>query len=49
MMLTRRALSKAALAAPAIALAMPALAAARPKPIVIAHRGASGERPEHTL
>jgi glycerophosphoryl diester phosphodiesterase len=29
--------------------AMPAAAASKTKPIVIAHRGASGERPEHTL
>lgn len=42
--LTRRAfaLSSAALAA------SPATATPRAKPIVIAHRGASGERPEHT-
>ncbi len=39
--MTRRALAAAALAA-----ATPALA--KPRPIVIAHRGASGERPEHT-
>jgi glycerophosphoryl diester phosphodiesterase len=49
MTLTRRA---AAAALPALALAAPTLA--RPqtpkrKPLVIAHRGASGERPEHTL
>jgi glycerophosphoryl diester phosphodiesterase len=44
--LTRRALSAAL---PALAAA-PALAAPKPKrPLVIAHRGASGERPEHTL
>ena len=45
--LTRRsfaALSAAALAAPAFA----APAASGRRPIVIAHRGASGERPEHT-
>ncbi|WP_312160884.1 glycerophosphodiester phosphodiesterase [Phenylobacterium sp.] len=44
MHLTRRsfALSSAALAA------SPAMAADARKPIVIAHRGASGERPEHT-
>jgi glycerophosphoryl diester phosphodiesterase len=29
--------------------ALPAMAQPKPKPIVIAHRGASGERPEHTL
>jgi glycerophosphoryl diester phosphodiesterase len=28
---------------------MPALAKSKSKPLVIAHRGASGERPEHTL
>jgi glycerophosphoryl diester phosphodiesterase len=43
--LTRRAL---ALSGVALA-ATPALGAGAPKPIVIAHRGASGERPEHTL
>ena len=43
-MITRRTLTAASLAA----LAAPALARAK-KPIVIAHRGASGERPEHTL
>jgi glycerophosphoryl diester phosphodiesterase len=46
MTLTRRtlAVSAAALAA------LPAMAAqTRKKPLVIAHRGASGERPEHTL
>jgi glycerophosphoryl diester phosphodiesterase len=43
--LTRRALS----ALPLLA-ALPATAAPkRPRPIAIAHRGASGERPEHTL
>ncbi len=30
-------------------IAMPAFAKPRAKPLVIAHRGASGERPEHTL
>lgn len=47
---TRRALSHTFLGAAAAAI-MPAAArsASRPKPIVIAHRGASGERPEHTL
>jgi glycerophosphoryl diester phosphodiesterase len=29
--------------------ALPAMAQPKPRPIVIAHRGASGERPEHTL
>jgi glycerophosphoryl diester phosphodiesterase len=33
----------------AMALAMPAPALAADRPLVIAHRGASGERPEHTL
>jgi glycerophosphoryl diester phosphodiesterase len=37
-------------AATAAALgALPAMAAPKARPIVIAHRGASGERPEHTL
>jgi glycerophosphoryl diester phosphodiesterase len=36
------------IAAAAASLAAPALAQLRPNPIVIAHRGASGERPEHT-
>ena len=45
MTLTRRTLAAAALAA----AATPALAQPRPKPLVIAHRGASGERPEHTI
>jgi len=44
-MLTRRALAATALAA----AAAPALAKPKGKPLVIAHRGASGERPEHTL
>jgi glycerophosphoryl diester phosphodiesterase len=35
-----------AAAAPALPAAAPT---ARPRPLVIAHRGASGERPEHTL
>lgn len=48
MMLTRRALSQSALAA-ALAAAMPAAAKPKPPPIVIAHRGASGKRPEHTM
>jgi glycerophosphoryl diester phosphodiesterase len=29
--------------------ALPAMAQPKPKPLIIAHRGASGERPEHTL
>lgn len=36
------------IASAAAAAATPVMAQARPKPIVIAHRGASGERPEHT-
>lgn len=44
MTLTRRAFATAA----AASLAMPAFAAARPAPVIIGHRGASGERPEHT-
>lgn len=44
MTLTRRALAAAALAAVA-----PSAIAAPQRPLVIAHRGASGERPEHTL
>lgn len=45
--LTRR---RFALAAAALPAAMPALAETpQRKPLIIAHRGASGERPEHTL
>ena len=44
-MITRRTLATATLAA----AAMPAFAKPKSKPLVIAHRGASGERPEHTL
>jgi glycerophosphoryl diester phosphodiesterase len=44
MILTRRALCAAA-----SLLAVPAMAQPKTRPIVIAHRGASGERPEHTL
>src|SRR6516164_10590166 len=49
-MLTRRAFAAAASAA-ALAPALPARAEApfKRKPLIIAHRGASGERPEHTL
>ena len=47
MTITRRALPGAALAATALGGA--AAAPAPRKPLVIAHRGASGERPEHTL
>jgi glycerophosphoryl diester phosphodiesterase len=36
------------IAAAAASAATPVLAQKKPKPIVIAHRGASGERPEHT-
>lgn len=44
-MITRR-----SLAATGLAMAVtPALAQPKTRPIVIAHRGASGERPEHTL
>lgn len=45
MHLTRR----SAIAAATAFAATPALAQPKQKPIVIAHRGASGERPEHTL
>src|SRR5690349_22479630 len=45
MTLTRRTLTVSAMAA----AATPAFGEPKPKPIVIAHRGASGERPEHTL
>lgn len=50
MQLTRRALAASALLAPTL-FATPGLARpGRPKrPLAIAHRGASGERPEHTL
>jgi glycerophosphoryl diester phosphodiesterase len=44
-MITRRALAASALSL----AAAPALAAPPSKPLVIAHRGASGERPEHTI
>ena len=44
-MITRRALTAASLAA----AATPAFAQPKAKPLVIAHRGASGERPEHTM
>ena len=45
--LTRRAFT--ASAPLALALARPSHGQVRPRPLVIAHRGASGERPEHTL
>src|ERR1700754_4192700 len=44
-MITRRTLAATALAA----ATTPALAQPKGKPLVIAHRGASGERPEHTI
>lgn len=44
-MITRRTLAATGLAMAAI----PAFAQPKARPIVIAHRGASGERPEHTL
>jgi glycerophosphoryl diester phosphodiesterase len=44
MTLTRRAFA----AASAALAATPVLARGKPRPLVIAHRGASGERPEHT-
>jgi glycerophosphoryl diester phosphodiesterase len=44
-MLTRRTLAATVLAA----AAAPAFATPKTRPLVIAHRGASGERPEHTL
>ena len=47
MQLTRRAL--AALPALAAAPAFAKTPAKRPRPLAVAHRGASGERPEHTL
>lgn len=43
MTLTRRTLAALALSAPVL------IAAKKPRPIVIAHRGASGLRPEHTF
>jgi glycerophosphoryl diester phosphodiesterase len=46
-MITRRLLTSATLAAAAFGAA-PVLARSMRRPIVIAHRGASGERPEHT-
>src|SRR5512138_1553016 len=46
-MITRRTLAASALAAAGgPALARPK---GKPRPLAIAHRGASGERPEHTL
>jgi glycerophosphoryl diester phosphodiesterase len=45
MKITRRTFA----AATAALSGLPAMAQPKPKPIVIAHRGASGERPEHTL
>ncbi len=54
-MITRRTLAVAALCTGAMstlepaAVAAPSVAPAAKRPLVIAHRGASGERPEHTL
>ena len=49
-MIDRRQLSLAALAAAAAgATGVRAATAVRPRPLIIAHRGASGDRPEHTL
>jgi glycerophosphoryl diester phosphodiesterase len=45
MKITRRTFA----AATAALSALPAMAQTKPKPLIIAHRGASGERPEHTL
>ncbi|MBL8556837.1 MAG: glycerophosphodiester phosphodiesterase [Phenylobacterium sp.] len=45
-MITRRTLAASAIAASAV---VPAAARTPVRPLVIAHRGASGERPEHTL
>src|SRR5690606_11765456 len=47
-MMTRRTAARSLAALP-LAGAWPANAQSGRKPIVIAHRGASGERPEHTL
>lgn len=50
MTMTRRTLAQAAFAAMAAsATPLAARTPDKPRPIVIAHRGASGERPEHTL
>ena len=45
MRLTRRGLAATAVAV----AAFPVLGKPMPKPLIIAHRGASGERPEHTM
>ena len=45
MRLTRRRLAATAIAA----AAFPAAGKTMPRPLIIAHRGASGERPEHTM
>jgi glycerophosphoryl diester phosphodiesterase len=48
--ITRRTLGATAAAAAALSAALPAAAqAVKKKPLIIAHRGASGERPESTL
>src|SRR5436190_22824947 len=48
-MITRRALTAATPFLALAAAATPAFAQPKGKPIIIAHRGASGERPEHTM
>src|SRR5436190_22513708 len=48
-MITRRALTAATPFLALAAAATPAFAKPKGKPIIIAHRGASGERPEHTM
>ncbi|MDZ4376501.1 MAG: glycerophosphodiester phosphodiesterase family protein, partial [Phenylobacterium sp.] len=48
-MITRRTAAFATLAAAGLAAAPAAARSPVPSPLVIAHRGASGERPEHTL
>lgn len=48
-MITRRSVAAATLPLSAALLGAPTLARPKAPPLVIAHRGASGERPEHTL
>ncbi|MCR5874277.1 glycerophosphodiester phosphodiesterase [Phenylobacterium sp. J426] len=48
-MITRRTLAASALALAGTPVVARAVTPAKTRPIVIAHRGASGERPEHTL
>lgn len=48
-MITRRTLAAFAVAVPILSLGATPAFARKKKPLVIAHRGASGERPEHTL